>query len=463
MNDNCAVILAAGEGRRMKSSKPKVLCEVLFKPMIDWVTANAIAGGIDNICVVTGHLGDSVRCHLNPSIKTAVQDKLLGTGHAVMQAKDFIKEHGGSGNVLILNGDAPLMDSETLKTSLNFHVRNENAVTVITAKVDNPYGYGRIVRKDDDTLLKIVEERDATQDERAINEINSGAYWFNSQALLTALEEILSSKKENSSKEYYLTDTIEVILGFNLKATAFYAKSPNVALGANDRLQLQQLNEIARKSVMDSLLLEGVSIPCADGVIIGPDVTIGKDTTILPGTIIKGKVNIGENCTIGPNSLIENTVVGDNTTINTSQCVESVVADNVQIGPFVRLRPHSNIGSNVKIGNFVEIKNANIGDETRISHLSYIGDSDLGSDVNVGCGCATVNFNGSTKNRTVVGNGAFIGCNNSLVAPVSIGDRAYTAAGSTITEDVPADSLALARAKQVIKKDWVKHKSPYKK
>ncbi|NLB36884.1 MAG: bifunctional UDP-N-acetylglucosamine diphosphorylase/glucosamine-1-phosphate N-acetyltransferase GlmU [Clostridiales bacterium] len=465
MIKNCAVILAAGEGKRMKSSHPKVLCEILFKPMIDWVTACAVEGGVADLCVVIGHLSEVVRSHLNPSIETALQSELLGTGHAVMQAKDFLKRHG-SGNVLILNADAPLMDSETISNSLNFHVRNENAVTVIAAKVENPFGYGRIVRKDDDTLLKIVEEKEATDEEKEIKEVNSGAYWFNCQALLTALERIIAKKNvaaDGSKKEYYLTDIIEVILGLGLKATAFNAESPHLVPGANDRVQLLQLNEIAKKAVLKKHMLAGVSIPCADGVIIGPDVVIGRDTVILPGTILKGKTIIGSDCTIGPNSLVDNTVIGCNVTLNNTQSVDSVIADEAQIGPFVRLRPNSNIGKGVRVGNFVEIKNSNIGDGTKISHLSYIGDSDFGSDINVGCGCATVNYNGSTKSRTVVGNDAFIGCHNSLVAPVSIGERAYTAAGSTITEDVPADSLALARARQVIKKDWVKNKSPYKK
>lgn len=461
MSKKCALILAAGEGRRMKTSKPKALAEVLFKPMIDWVTDAVTAGGVDDICIVTGHGREELEAHLGGKFNTVEQKELLGTGHAVMQAKDFIKSHT-PGDILILNGDAPLIDAKTISTAYEYHSSHKNAVTIISAKIDNPTGYGRIIRNKNTGLKKIVEENDANNAEKMINEVNSGAYWFNCSVLLEALEGIVEMHDKKNQAEYYLTDAIEVILSKNLNAVAYEAGNPDAVLGANDRVQLQKLNEIARKRVMEDLMLDGVSIPCADGIMISPDVRIGLETEILPGTIIKGNTVIGENCVIGPNSFIEDNVIGNNVTLNNTQCYSSTIKNGTSIGPFARVRPDCVIGEDVKAGNFVEFKNANIGDRTSVSHLSYIGDADFGKDINVGCGCATVNYNGKEKNRTKVDDHAFIGCSTYLVAPVSVGKNSYTAAGSVITEDVPDDALAIARSRQTIKKDWISKKKPYK-
>ncbi len=461
MGRKCALILAAGEGRRMKTSKPKALAEVLFKPMIDWVTDAAIAGGVDDICIVTGHGREALEAHLGGKFSTVEQKELLGTGHAVMQAKEFIKAHT-PGDILILNGDAPLIDAKTISTAFEYHTSHKNAVTIISAKIDNPTGYGRIIRNKDKCLKKIVEENDANNAEKMINEVNSGVYWFNCSVLLEALEGIVEMHDKKHQAEYYLTDAIEVILGKNLNAVAYEAGNPDAVLGANDRVQLQKLNEIARKKVMYDRMLDGVSIPCADGVMISPNVKIGAETEILPGTIIKGDTVIGENCVIGPNSFIENSIIGDNVTLNNTQCYSSTIKNGTTIGPFARVRPDCVIGEDVKAGNFVEFKNANIGDRTSVSHLTYIGDADFGTDINVGCGCATVNYNGKEKNRTKVDDHAFLGCSTYLVAPVSVGKNSYTAAGSVITEDVPDDALAIARSRQTIKKDWISRKKPYK-
>lgn len=461
MSRKCALILAAGDGRRMKTSKPRVMTEVLFKPMIDWVSDAVREGGIDEICVVTGHCHEELEAHLGGSFKIAVQEELLGTGHAVMQAKDFIKANS-PGDILILNGDSPLIDAKTISTAYEYHLSHKNAVTIISAKIDNPEGYGRIIRNKDKCLKKIVEERDANNAERMINEVNSGAYWFNCSVLLEALEGIVEMHDKKHQEEYYLTDAIEVILGKNLNAVAYEAGNPEAVLGANDRAQLQQLNEIARRRIMHDLMLDGVSIPCADGVMISPDVKIGAETEILPGTVIKGDTVIGEGCVIGPNSFIEDSVIEDNVTLNNVQCFSSTVKKDARIGPFARIRPDCVIGEGVKAGNFVEFKNASIGARTSVSHLTYIGDADFGADVNVGCGCATVNYNGREKNRTKVEDHAFIGCSTYLVAPVSVGKNAYTAAGSVITEDVPENALAIARSRQSVKKDWINKKKPYK-
>lgn len=463
MGNNCAVILAAGQGTRMKSSKPKVLAEVLFKPMIDWVTDAACDAGVSDICLVTGFKHEMIDEHFNGKFKSVVQTELLGTGHAVMQAKDFIKEHV-PGNVLVLHGDAPLIPAETIKAALDFHIAGNNAATVISAKVENPTGYGRIIRSRDGKLKKIVEENEATKTEKIVNEVNSGAYWFSSSVLLESLEGIikLHDQKQDKAVEYYLTDAVEVILEKGLNAVAYDAANPEIVLGANTRVQLQQLNDIARKGVSEKLMLSGVSIPCSDGVIISPDAQIGIDTEILPGTIIKGKTKIGSGCIVGPNSLIEDSVIGDNVTLNNVQCYSAEIGSNTNMGPFVRVRPGTVIGNGVKVGNFVEFKNSVIGDKTSVAHLTYIGDSDIGSGVNFGCGCATANFDGKEKSRTSVGDNAFIGCDTCLVAPVKVGNNAYTAAGSIITEDVPDNALAIARAKESVKKDWVNRKKPYR-
>ncbi len=463
MGMNCAVILAAGQGTRMKSSKPKVLAEVLFKPMIDWVTDAACGAGIDDICLVTGFKHEMIDEHFNGKYRTVVQSELLGTGHAVMQAKDFIREHV-PGNVLVLNGDAPLIPAQTIKAALDFHIAGNNAVTVISAKIADPFGYGRIIRSKDGKLKRIVEEKEASATEKIVNEVNSGAYWFSSSVLLEALVGIVEKhdRKKDSAVEYYLTDAVEVILEKNLNAVAYNADSPDVVLGANDRAQLQQLNEIARKGIMKRNMLNGVSIPCADGVIISPDAEIKADTEILPGTIIKGHTRIGSGCSIGPNSLIDDSIIGDSVELNNVQCYSAEIKNGAHMGPFVRVRPGSVIGEGVKVGNFVEFKNSVIGDRTSVAHLTYIGDSDIGSGVNFGCGCATANFDGKSKARTRVGDNAFIGCDTCLVAPVQVGDNAYTAAGSVITEDVPDNALAIARSKESLKKDWVKKKKPYK-
>ena len=460
MSNVCAVILAAGEGTRMKSSKPKVMAEVLFKPMINWVISAAEQGGVQDICVVKGYKHEILEEHLDGKYESVLQSQRLGTGHAVMQAKDFIMNHI-DGDVLILNGDAPLMDSETISDALTFHKSSKNNATVISARVDNPFGYGRIQRDENGLVKAIVEEKEADENQKKINEVNSGAYWFSAQSLLDALD-TLNENHTDSSKEYYLTDAMEIILSKGGKASAYTAAASDVVLGANDRYQLYELNEIARKAILKKHMKNGVSIPCIDGVMISPDAEIGADTAILPGTIIKGKSSIGCFCIIGPNSIIENSVIHDNTVIDNTHVYSSEVKSGANIGPFVRIRPGCVVEERVRVGNFVELKNARIGEKTSVSHLSYIGDADVGSNVNVGCGCATVNFNGRDKNKTIIGNNAFIGCSTYLVAPVTVGDSAFTAAGSVITQDVPADALAVARSRQVIKEDWVNKVKPYR-
>ena len=452
---NCAVILAGGQGKRMKSNKPKALCEVLFKPMIDWTIDAARSAKVGDICVVTGHLHEMLEEHLAGETKTVFQAERLGTGHAVMQAVKFIEEFKG-GNTLILNGDCPLMDADTIKGALNYHEKLDNAVTVISAEVENPFGYGRIIRDAGGFLSEIVEEKDASAKQREINEVNSGAYWFKTDVLLEALGQITNKNKQH---EYYLTDCIEIAIKAGLRTSAYAAENSDVVLGANDRIQLLDLNDKLRYKFLQEQMLEGVDIPCSEGIIIGPDVVIGQDTRILPGTVLLGETKIGKNCVIGPNSYLTDCVVGSDVVLDNVVADSSKIGTGCDLGPFVHLRPGSKIGKEVHIGNFVEIKNSTIDDGTKVSHLTYVGDSDLGKNINMGCGCVTVNFDGQNKHRTVIGDGTFIGCNTNLISPVKLGKYAYTAAGSTIYEDVPDYSLAIARNRQENKIGWVKDKN----
>ncbi len=455
---NCAIILAGGEGTRMKSDKPKVMAEVLFKPMLSWVIDAAKGAEIEDILVVTGYKSEVIEEYLKGSCETAKQEKRLGTGHAVMQASDFIKRHSG-GNVLILNGDAPLIDSKTIADGLRYHTDGGFVQTVISAKIENPFGYGRIVRNENGEFTAIVEEASATEEIKKINEINSGVMWFDCDTLNDLLGKITNN---NSKGEYYLTDTVEIALSEGKKVGAYTTENKDAVLGANSRVQLLELNEKVRKSILEKCMLEGASIPCTDGVMIDKDAVIGRDTVILSGTIIKEGCKIGNDCVIGPNSVLYKTTVGNGTVLNSVQAEEAVIGDNISAGPFVHIRPNSVIKDGVHLGNFVEVKNSTVGEKTSVSHLTYVGDSDVGSGVNFGCGVVTVNFNGKDKNRCKIGNDAFIGCNTNLIAPVEIGDRAYTAAGSTITEDVPEDALAIARERQTNKENWVTVKKPYR-
>ncbi len=450
MKNVCAVILAAGDGKRMKSVKPKALKEVLFKPMLNWVIDAVKKSGIEHIAVIVGTGADMVREYLPQGVVSIEQKERLGTGHAVMQAQEYIRETGCD-SVIVLTGDAPFVDSDAIMGSYDLHEKTRSAATIVAADVKDPTGYGRIVCNQIGNVLEIVEHKDASDEIRRIKTINSGTYWFEAEALLWSLARI---KPQNAQGEYYLTDTIKEMISAGRVVSKFTAKNGDVVMGANDRKGLYVLNEIARKKVIDQHMTNGVTFIAPDSCMVSSDTTIGADTDILPGVIIKGHTTIGRGCTIGPNTVIEDCVIGDGVTINASQVYSSKIENEAVIGPFSHIRPGSTIGKRVQVGNFVEIKNSVIGEETRIKHLTYIGDSDLGSNVNIGCGCVTVNYDGKEKHRTMVGNGVFVGCNVSLVAPVHVGDGAYIAAGSTITEDVKQGDLAIARARQVNKSGY---------
>lgn len=450
---NNAVILAGGMGKRMKSDKPKVLLEVLGKPMLQWVIDACNDAGISNICVVKGYGADMLDEYLLGSLRTVLQPERLGTGHAVSCASCFLEEFS-DGNTLIAYGDSPFIDPETIKSSLELHIASKSAVTVITARLDNPRGYGRIIRSEDG-IEGIVEEKDCSDSQRKINEISSGCYWFNTKKLLEALPRL---QRNNSQGEYYLTDTISILKSDGCVAQAYLSDNQDSVLGANDRAGLLKLNDIARMKVIFKHLEAGVELISTDAVTISPDVKIAPGAKILPGSMLMGKTIIGRDSVIGPNTRLLNVTVGERSTLDNVVATDSRVGSDAKIGPFVQLRSGSVIADKAHIGNFVEIKNSAIGKGSSVSHLTYIGDSDVGKNVNFGCGTVTVNYDGSVKSRCEIGDNAFIGCNTNLVAPVKIGEAAYTAAGSTITKDVPDGALAIERGTQVIKEDYAKQK-----
>jgi bifunctional UDP-N-acetylglucosamine pyrophosphorylase/glucosamine-1-phosphate N-acetyltransferase len=448
----CALILAGGKGTRMKSELPKPMFEVLGEPMLEWVLSACENSAIFDICVVKGYNAEAIDGFLSGRGKkcdTVLQKERLGTGHAVMTARDWLRERIDA-DVLILCGDAPFIDEKTIVESKALHEKNGNAVTVITANVGNPKGYGRIVMSGE-KILGIVEEKDLTDAQKSITEINSGAMWFSVKALLFALDEI---KPNNAQNEYYLTDSIHILSSANYKAGTYITDNERVVLGANDRKGLLKLNDVARRDIIDRHLDDGVEFTCTDGVQIGRHVKLAPGVKILQGTILNGEVTVGKNTVLGPNTLVENCKIGENCNLNSVQSFDSEIADNVTMGPYVRIRPGSVIKSGVKIGNFVEVKNSTVGEKTAIAHLTYVGDSDVGSGVNFGCGVVTVNYDGKKKHRTTIENGAFIGCNTNLVAPVKVGKKAYTAAGSTITADVPDGALAIERGTTHIKEGF---------
>ncbi|MCD8180687.1 MAG: bifunctional UDP-N-acetylglucosamine diphosphorylase/glucosamine-1-phosphate N-acetyltransferase GlmU [Firmicutes bacterium] len=444
-----SVILAAGMGTRMKSKMPKVLHKVCGKPLCGWVIDASKAAGADRVCAVVGHNADMVKEALGDVCEYALQAEQKGTGHAVMQAADVIKE--AKGEVVILNGDTPLVTAETIKSALEYHRSSENAVTVITAVLDDAAGYGRIVRGVDGGVMKIVEQKDASDEEKKINEVNSGMYVFDGESLSYALGKITPN---NAQGEYYLTDTLEILLNAG-KRVGGYAVSDNDEIrGINDRVQLSEADRIMQKRINEAHMRNGVTIRNPESVYIEDGVEIGSDTEICPNVTLKSGTKIGSDCVIGSDSVLDRAVIHDGADILSSVILESEVDEGTHVGPFAYIRPNCRVGKNVKVGDFVEIKNSNIDDGTKISHLTYIGDSDVGKRVNFGCGTVTCNYDGKNKYRTSIGDDCFVGCNTNFVSPINVGDGVYIAAGSTITEDIPKDSLSIARARQVNKENW---------
>lgn len=445
-----SIILAAGQGTRMKSDIPKILHKVCGKEMIRYVIEASTKSGIDKNIVVLGHGKEKVGYNIKDmNVETVEQpigdDLPYGTGCAVMAAEEFI---GDEDMVLILCGDGPLISEETLRSFIAYHEENQYVATIMTAYLDNPTGYGRIVRKEDGSIDKIVEEKDASEEIKKIKEINTGIYCFKGRVLKYALKKI---KRDNSQKEYYLTDTIKVLNDEGAKVGAWVLEDAEDIKAVNDRVQLAEVSKIMQKRINQRHMYAGVTIIDPDTTYIDDTVKIGRDTVIYPNTYLEEGTVIGEFCKIGPDTRIIKSTICNNVTVENSKVVESFIDDGTCVGPFAYLRPGTCLGKNVKIGDFVEVKKSIIGDNSKSSHLAYIGDAEVGKGVNIGCGVVFVNYDGKQKHKTLVGDKAFIGSNSNLVAPLTVEEGAYVAAGSTITEDVKKGDLAIARARQVNK------------
>ncbi|MGL6174248.1 MAG: bifunctional UDP-N-acetylglucosamine diphosphorylase/glucosamine-1-phosphate N-acetyltransferase GlmU [Cellulosilyticaceae bacterium] len=443
-----ALILAAGQGTRMKSETSKVLHEVFGKPMVHYPIQAAKDVGVQDICLIVGHKAEDVKKVVGNNVEYAIQEEQLGTGHAVIQAINFIPEEG---EVVILYGDTPLITGETLQEMLSFHRNNNNIATVLSAVLEDSNGYGRIIRDQNGAFVKIVEQKDATEDEKKVKEINGGMYVFDAKALKFALSKITNN---NVQKEYYLTDTVEILLANGYQVDAIPITQIEDILGVNSKEQLAELTAIMRKRINQRHMINGVTLIDPNNTYIDSSVEIEKDTIIEPGCMLQGNTKIGRGCKIGFNSKIKNSYLADFVEVECSVIMDSTVGEETHVGPFAYIRPNSKIGKRAKIGDFVEIKNATIGDGTKASHLTYIGDADVGAGVNFGCGTVIVNYDGTKKHRSTIKDNAFIGCNTNLVSPVIVEEGAYTAAGSTITQNIPKDSLGIARARQEIKEEW---------
>ncbi|BBD90959.1 bifunctional UDP-N-acetylglucosamine diphosphorylase/glucosamine-1-phosphate N-acetyltransferase GlmU [Staphylococcus caprae] len=446
-----AIILAAGKGTRMKSKKYKVLHEVAGKSMIEHVLNSVKQSGVNHIVTIVGHGAESVKETLGEQSLYSFQEEQLGTAHAVKTAQEHLADKEGT--TLVVCGDTPLITSKTLQSLIDHHEGTNSQVTVLSASTSQPHGYGRIVRDSNHLLQRIVEEKDASDIEREINEISSGIFAFDNQVLFDKLAQV---KNDNAQGEYYLPDVLSLILEDGGKAEIYHTDDFDEIMGVNDRVMLSEAEKAFQKRINDFHMRNGVTILDPNSTYIGPDVEIGMDTTIEPGVRIGGHTTIGEDVLIGQYSEINNSTIHSNANIKQSIINDSIVGEKTKVGPFAQLRPGSNLGADVKVGNFVEVKKASLKDGAKVSHLSYIGDAEIGERTNIGCGSITVNYDGVNKFKTIVGKDAFIGCNTNLIAPVTVGDHTLIAAGSTITDDIPEDSLALARARQVNKEGYLK-------
>lgn len=442
------IILAAGKGTRMKSKLPKVLHKVAGKPMLQHVIDAAKAAGSTREVVVIGSGAELVEQQIS-GVEFVLQAEQLGTGHAVLCAKE--KFSASTGTLMVLCGDTPLFTGELLKRFVNEHVNSKAAATVLTAEVPDAAGYGRIIREDDGTFKKIVEHKDANSYERQIREVNAGIYCFEIDKLFDALTQITN---DNAQGEYYLPDVLTILKANNEKVGAVVADDYTQTLGINSRLQLAEADKILRQRKNFELMDSGVTILDPASTFIDADVEVGMDTIIYPNTYLEGATKIGEDCVIGPSTRFSNMIVGDKVQAQFSYCHDSEIGSGVTLGPYVHIRPGTKISDKVKIGNFVEVKNSNIGAGSKLPHLQYIGDTDMGGGCNIGCGTVTCNYDGRKKFRTTIGENVFVGCNSNLVAPVTLETGAYIGAGSTITKNVPADNLAIARARQSNISGW---------
>ncbi len=449
MSNSTVIILAAGEGKRMKTKTAKVLNKVCFKPMIDYVVKAAEEISTEKPVVVIGHKAEEIKEHLGDRVNYALQSEQMGTGHAVTTAMDFIENSEGD-TVVVLNGDMPQITGDTLRQVVAHHETEGFGVTVVGAFFDDPTGYGRLVTESG-RLLKIVEHKDCNENELEIKEVNAGIYLFNKKELISALPKL---KNNNSQNEYYLTDAIEIIGN----AGAFIVEDKNEVAGCNTKVELAEADRNMRLKINKRLLEKGAVIINPECTYIEDSVEIGLDSVIYPNCIIKGKTVIGEDCEVSEGSHIEDSIICDGVSVKTSTLLECEIGKGTTVGPYAYIRPRTKVGERCRIGDFVELKKSVIGNGTKVSHLTYLGDAIVGERVNFGCGTVAVNYDGVNKFQTKIGNDAFIGCNANLVAPVTIGDNSFIAAGSTITDEVPDDAFAIARQRQTTKLEWKKPK-----
>ena len=451
MANLAVVVLAAGMGKRMKSGTPKVLHPVLGRPMLSYVLDAALSLSPKRVVVVVGHGADDVKKVSNSKKLTYVtQTKQLGTGHAANCASEALKNF--KGNVVIINGDFPLITSSTLKKFVRQHERKNADLSILTALLEDPTGYGRIKRGENGDPIGIVEEKDASREERFIDEINSGTYCVKSSFLWNALKKV---NRKNKQGEYYLTDVVAAAHKNSLKINGEVVSDSDEVMGVNDRVDLSYVEGALKWRTNYNLMRSGVTLIDPETTYISPGIKVGRDTTIYPNTHIYGETQIGRDCTIGPTNWIEGTKIGNGVIIKSSCYItNATIKNNISVGPFAHIRPEAEIMDGAKIGNFVEIKKSKIGRGSKVPHLSYIGDADLGKQVNIGAGTITCNYDGVNKHKTVIGDNVFIGSDTMLVAPIKVGKGATTGAGSTISKDVPEGSLAIGRARQTVIKDW---------
>ena len=450
MTNIFAVVLAAGQGTRMKSKLYKVLHPVCGKSMVEHVIDNINTLNTNRIVTVVGHGAEMVKETLGDKSEYVLQAEQLGTAHAIQQAEQLLG--GLEGTTLVVCGDTPLIRPETMQALFEHHQTTNAKATILTAMADDPTGYGRILRDVNGQVSQIVEQKDASSEQRLVKEINTGTYCFDNKSLFETLKLV---KNDNVQGEYYLPDVIEILQKQGEIVSAYVTSNFDETLGVNDRFALSQAEELMRARINEKHMRNGVTIISPASTYISSEAIIGSDTIIKPGTIIEGQTVIGEDCVIGPNSHIVNTTIGDRTTIHSSVLLDSTVGNDTAVGPFAHLRPESSLGDKVKIGNFVEVKKSSLGNNSKVSHLSYIGDAEVGQNVNIGCGTITVNYDGKNKFKTIIEDEVFVGCNSNLVAPVTLKEGSYVAAGSTITKEVPSEALAIARARQENKLNYV--------
>ena len=448
---NYAVILAAGKGTRMKSDLPKVLHKVAGISMLEHVFRSVSAIEPEKTVTVIGHKAELVEQVLAGQTEFVRQTEQLGTGHAVMMAEPVLENLAGQ--TLVIAGDTPLITGESLKNLIDFHINHKNVATILTAEADNPFGYGRIVRNQHGEVIKIVEQKDASDFEQQIKEINTGTYVFDNARLFEALKNINTN---NAQGEYYITDVIGIFRENGEKVGAYTLKDFDESLGVNDRVALATAESIMRRRINQQHMINGVSFVNPDATYIDVDVEIAPEVQIEANVTLKGQTKIGAETILTNGTYIVDSEIGERAVITSSMIEESSLADGVTVGPYAHIRPGSSLAKDVHVGNFVEVKGSSIGENTKAGHLTYIGNAEVGANVNFGAGTITVNYDGQKKYKTIIGDNVFVGSNSTIIAPVELGDNSLVGAGSTITKDVPADAIALGRGRQINKEDYAK-------